>query len=142
MGTASTAYGTKKTAQAKLYSTSAPLPPRELASTITTATEASCATSVAMPAVARDRTRAPIPAGNRSAGPQPQAQPGDGDERRDDQRRHPGGGPGGQHDPGRGGHRPGHVLVAVADRAEPEVRADDDQAGQHRRQRGRDEPAV
>ena len=68
IGTASTAYGTKKTAQAKLYSTSAPLPPRELASTITTATEASWAISVATPAAASARTRAPIPGGNRSAG--------------------------------------------------------------------------
>src|SRR5436190_9901149 len=68
IGTASTAYGTKKTAHAKLYRTSEPLPPRELASTITTATEASCAISVAMPAVARARTRAPTPGGNRSRG--------------------------------------------------------------------------
>ena len=45
-----------------------PSPPRELASTITTVTEASWATSVAMPAAARDRTRALIPAGNRSVG--------------------------------------------------------------------------
>jgi hypothetical protein len=34
------------------------------------------------------------------------------------------------------------MLVAVPPGAEPEVRADDDQAGQHRRQRGRGEPAV
>jgi hypothetical protein len=68
IGTASTAYGTKKTAQAKLYSTSAPLPPRELASTITTATEASCAISVATPAAASERTRTPIPGGKRSRG--------------------------------------------------------------------------
>ena len=45
-----------------------PSPPRELASTITTATEASWATSVTIPAAARDRTRAPTPGGNRSAG--------------------------------------------------------------------------
>src|ERR1700733_7944629 len=68
IGTASTAYGTKNTAQAKLYRTSAPLPPWELASTITTATEASWAISVTIPATARDRTRAPTPAGNRSTG--------------------------------------------------------------------------
>ena len=68
IGTASTAYGTKKTAQAKLYSTSAPLPPRELASTITKATEASWAISVATPAAASERTRAPIPGGKRSPG--------------------------------------------------------------------------
>src|SRR5215472_5412069 len=44
IGTARTANGTTNTAQAKPYSTSAPECPNRLASTITTATEASCAT--------------------------------------------------------------------------------------------------
>ena len=74
--------------------------------------------------------------------PQPQTQPGGGDQWGEDQGRHPGGGPGGQHDPGQRGHRPGQVLVAAPGHAEPEVGANDDQAGQHRRQRGRDELAV
>src|SRR4029077_5898766 len=46
----------------------APGSPYRLASTITTATEASCATSVSTPAIASLRTRAPTPAGNRNLG--------------------------------------------------------------------------
>src|SRR5215469_1857586 len=68
IGTASTANGTTNTAQAKPYSTSAPECPNRLASTITTATEASCATRASTPASASFRTRLPMPGGNRSVG--------------------------------------------------------------------------
>ncbi len=71
MGTASTAKGTTNTAQAKPYRTRAPEWPNRLASTITTATDASCATSVSTPASASFRTRLPTPGGNRSVGLMP-----------------------------------------------------------------------
>ena len=68
IGIASTANGTTKTAHANPYSTRAPGSPYRLASTITTATDASWATSVSTPAIASLRTRGPTPAGNRHVG--------------------------------------------------------------------------
>src|SRR5262245_43385923 len=63
IGTARTAKGTTNTAHANPYSTSAPECPNRLASTITAATEASCAMRVSTPASASLRTRLPTPGG-------------------------------------------------------------------------------
>ena len=136
IGTASTANRTTNTAHANPYSTSAPEWPYRLASTMTTATEASCAMSARTPASARASAPRADPRREPQRGARGQVQPPGEHERGRDEHDHAQRRPAGQHVLRERGERGEMVHVLLADDAEPGVHPDDDQRGQQRGQRG------